>query len=78
MESNNECRRDSVENIGAIVDFEEEEDDSDLEANELANSLNHIINISSDELKPKKQQTILCQKRLIVKKMRRLQNLNNI
>ena len=45
MESNNECRRDSVENIGAIVDFEEEEDDSELEANELANSLNHVINI---------------------------------
>ena len=53
MESGNKFRHsNSIENIGAIVDFEEEDDDSDLEANELANSLNHVINISIDELKP--------------------------
>ena len=54
MESNNIFPREAiVENIGAIVDFQKEEDDSELEANELANSLNHVINISPSELKPK-------------------------
>jgi len=38
-------QEDSVEDIGAIVDFEEDEDESDPEACDIVNSLNHVINI---------------------------------
>ena len=39
---------DSVESIGAIVDFEEDENESDPETNALVNSINNIINLSID------------------------------
>merc|ERR1711915_812041 len=39
----------SVEDIGAIVDFDEEEEDSDPDAEELIYELNHVINISSED-----------------------------
>merc|ERR1711892_1537786 len=42
-------REDSVEDIGAIVDFEEEEDDSDPETCDLVNSLNQAINIQTSQ-----------------------------
>jgi len=39
---------DSIENIGAIVEFEDEEDESDPETNALVSSINEIINLNID------------------------------
>jgi len=39
----------SVEDIGAIVDFDEDEEESEPDADELIYELNHVINISSED-----------------------------
>ena len=49
MESRPRCRiEDSVENIGAIVDFEEDQGESDPDTNDLVNSINNFINLNTD------------------------------
>merc|ERR1712243_30331 len=49
MESRPRCRlEDSVENIGAIVDFEEDKDESDPDTSDLVNSINNFINLNTD------------------------------
>eukprot|EP00092_Neocalanus_flemingeri_P027848 GFUD01030231.1.p1 GENE.GFUD01030231.1~~GFUD01030231.1.p1 ORF type:complete len:412 (+),score=134.01 GFUD01030231.1:100-1236(+) len=51
MESDNKYSwNDSVENIGVIVDFEEEEEDSEPESNELVNILNRAINLGQTKV----------------------------